>query len=120
MSDYTHDDAMRDPADLTATAMSYLDTIDAGLDVCRDEERSIAAYIERLEAQARLREADFWTTQADRDEWEAVARWLAHHSVDCHWERDDDDPRGLVEWTERLPDVGDSIIAAAEEAVRHE
>jgi len=115
VSDYTHDDAMRDLEVLRDCTWDYRcadGCCDERVQRHPEETENLAAHIERLEAEAarvpalhaayqnlvdanerlEAENADIlwrrnWladrlkATQADRDEWEAVARWLASHEV---------------------------------------
>ena len=109
VNDYTHDDAMRDLETL-------MDGDDELYELRIQAANDIRAYIERLEAAVDVAEADYRRArsqlqifmdkvddlQQERDEWEAVARWLAGELE--AWRK-----RQASEW-----------IAAAQEAVRHE
>jgi len=94
VSDYTHDDAMRDLDWLAPPKGEHAE---------RWVRNNIAAYIERLEAERDSERR--WANQysAERNEWEAVALEVARMLEDEH-----------TGWL-----VYDAI-AAAQEAVRHE
>jgi len=148
LPDYTHDEAMRDIERLRAfshytdacdcirctthrSIAAYIKRLKAENKALRTSYQDAADFytkeIERLEAEnADILWRRNWladrlkATEAERNEWEAVARWLADHIAILHYERRDDNMRGLVEWRARMRRVGQEILAAAQKAVRHE
>jgi len=99
---YTHDDAVRN--------LCIAGDEDIPLPERLEARERVAAYIERLEAERDSERR--WANQysAERDEWEAVARWLAVmcEGLEC-------DLGAQPVW-----DSADEYLAAAQEAVRHE
>jgi len=148
MSDYTHDDAMRDLESIDHSSVKSCRW-------CSEKRDRLAAYIERLEAEnerlmwervewiqnidkradkyaAMLRECESERERleaenavhieacglpcdiaAERDEWEAVARWLAQRLAGFRYQTRDDlvptEDKAIANW-----------LAAAQEAVRYE
>ena len=112
MSDYTHDDAMRDLGRIRLGTI-HDDSVFGGRDLLDENADRLAAYTERLEADYRDLQGTYDDLAADYKRLGAEARWLAD-ALEAAGVHVTVGPRMMAQRHT------DEWLQAAQEAVRHE